>query len=119
MQKFNTVDEYIASAPEDVQGKLRKLRAAIKSVAPQAEEKISYAMPYYSYKGRLVYFAYTKNHIGLYALFPDEDTLQKELKDYSTSKGTIRFPLDQKLPLDLIKKLIRARVKLNDAKSPN
>ena len=57
------VDEYIASAPKDIQEKLTEVRAAIKTVAPKAEEKISYGMPYYGYKGRLVYFAYTKNSL--------------------------------------------------------
>jgi uncharacterized protein YdhG (YjbR/CyaY superfamily) len=111
MKAVKNVDDYIANAPKEVQGKLKVLRAAIKAVAPKAEERISYSMPYYHYKGRLVYFAYAKHHIGVYALFPDEDVLKNELKGYATSKGTIRFPLKDDLPLDLIKKLVKARVK--------
>jgi len=114
MKRAKEVDEYIASAPKDVRGKLKELRAAIREVAPDALEKISYMMPYYAYKGRLVYFAYAKNHIGLYALFPSDAVLKNQLKNYSTSKGTIRFPLDKKLPITLIKKLIRARMKVNE-----
>ncbi|SRR5258706_9840619 len=108
-----SVDEYIAGAPEEMQGRLNELRKLIKSLAPASEEKISYGMPYYGYKGRLVYFAYTKNHIGLYALFPDEQELKNDLKGYSTSKGTIRFPLNEELPLGLIKKLIKSKMKRN------
>ncbi|SRR5260221_10290035 len=114
MKRVKDVDEYIASAPKETQEKLEELRAAIKEVAPNAEEKISYGMPYYHYKGRLVYFAAAKNHIGVYALFPDEVTLKNELKDYSTSKGTIRFPLSKKLPIPLIKKLVKVRMKKNE-----
>src|SRR5258706_7271046 len=101
--KTINVDQYIKGASEDLQSRLQALRKLIKDIAPEADERISYGMPYYAYKGRLVYFGYTKNHIGLYALFPDEDSLKNDLKSYSTSKGTIRFPLDEELPLGLIK----------------
>lgn len=110
----NGVDEYIANAPKEVQGKLRELRAAIKSVAPDAVEKISYGMPYYSYKGRLAYFAYAKHHIGLYAMPPIVDDFQNELKKYQTSKATIRFPLNEELPIPLVKKLVKAGIKRNE-----
>ncbi len=114
MKKPKSVDEYIASAPEEFQGRLKEIRKAIKSVAPKAEEKISYAMPYYGYKGRLAYFSYFKNHIGLYLTPPITEMFKKELKDYETHMATIRFPHDKKLPLVLIKKLVKARVKLNE-----
>jgi uncharacterized protein YdhG (YjbR/CyaY superfamily) len=110
------VDAYIASAPKEVRGKLTELRAAIKSAAPKAEEKISYGMPYYSYKGRLAYFSYAKHHIGLYAMPPIVQDHAKELKKYKTATATIRFPLNEKLPIALIKKLVRAGVRNNDAK---
>ena len=71
-------------------------------------------MPYYGYKGRLVYFAYAKHHIGLYAMPPIVDDYKNELKKYQTAKATIRFPLDERLPLALIKKLIKAGVKNNE-----
>lgn len=114
MKRVKTVDEYITGAPKEVQGRLKKIRAAIKAVAPAAQEKMSYGMPYYSYKGRLVYFAYAKNHIGLYPMPPIVDNFKKELEQYTSGKATVRFPLDKKLPIALIKKLVKARVKLND-----
>ena len=109
-----TVSEYIASAPKEVRGKLRQLRAVIREVAPKAEEKISYGMPYYGYKGRLAYFAYAKHHIGLYAMPPIVAEHRKELKKYKTATATIRFPLNEKLPITLIKKLVKAGVKRNE-----
>lgn len=112
--KPKSVDEYITNAPKNVQPKLKQLRAAIKSVAPNAEEKISYGMPYYGYKGRLCYFAYAKNHIGLYAMPPIVESHLAELKKYQTAKATIRFPLNEDLPISLIKRLVKAGVKRND-----
>ncbi len=114
MKKAKDVDEYIANAPKEVQGKLRELRATIKAAAPDAQEKISYGMPYYGYKGRLVYFAYAKHHIGLYAMPPIVQSYLGELKKYQTAKATIRFPLNEELPISLIKKLVKAGVKRND-----
>lgn len=114
MKSAKNVDEYIAGAPQEVQEKLQEIRKIIKSVARNAEEKISYGMPYYSYKGRLAYFAYFKDHISLFAIPPVIENHREELKKYKTSKGTIQFPLDEKLPLALIRKLIKARVKLNE-----
>ena len=116
MKKAKDVDEYIAKAPKEVRGKLKELRAIIKSAAPKAEERISYGMPYYGYKGRLVYFAFAKKHIGLYVPPPIIEEHKKELKNYETAKATVRFPLNKKLPLSLIKKLVKARVKKNEAR---
>ena len=106
-KRSKDVDAYIAAAPKAVQSKLRELRAAIKDVAPNAEEKISYGMPYYGYKGRLVYFRLSKSHIGLYIPTPIIQEHKSELKGYGTAQATVRFPLDQKLPLALIKKLVK------------
>ncbi|HLE49023.1 MAG TPA: DUF1801 domain-containing protein [Patescibacteria group bacterium] len=116
MKKVRTVDEYISNAPKDVQRKLKELRKTIKKVCPDAEEKISYRMPYFGFKGRLAYFAIFNNHIGLYIPPPVIELYIKELKGYKTAKSTIQFPLDKKLPLALIKKLVKARLKLNEAK---
>ena len=116
MKKAKDVDEYIAKAPKEVRGKLKELRAIIKSAAPKAEERISYGMPYYRYKGRLVYFRLSRAHIGLYVPTPVIEEHKSELKDYETAKATVRFPLEAKLPLALIKKLVKARVKKNEAK---
>ena len=113
--KLNSVDEYIANAPKELQVRLQDIRATIKDAAPAAEERMSYGMPYYAYKGRLVYFAYAKKHIGIYAIFePVRAEYRNELKGYEMSKGTIRFPSDKELPLGLIKKLVTSQVKHND-----
>lgn len=110
----NGVDEYIASAPKEVRDKLRELRGVIIAAAPNAQEKISYGMPYYGYKGRLVYFAHAKKHIGLYIPTPIIEEHKSELKGYETAKATVRFPHTEELPAALIKKLIKARVKKNE-----
>lgn len=114
MKRAKDVDEYIASAPKEVQDKLRKLRDTIRKAAPKSEERISYGMPYYGYKGRLAYFQVAKKHIGLYVPPPVIEEYKKELKDYGISTATVRFPIDEKLPVGLIKKLVKARVKKND-----
>ena len=109
------IEAYIARAPRGVQGKLKELRSAIKQVAPGANESISYRMPYYSYKGRLAWFALMKNHIGLYLRPPVIAEHKRELTAYKTTKSAIHFALDKKLPIPLIKKLVRARMKKNEA----
>jgi uncharacterized protein YdhG (YjbR/CyaY superfamily) len=109
------VDEYIANAPAEIQDKLRQLRAAIKQAAPKALEGTSYKMPYYDYKGRLVWFALLKSNIGLYLRPPVIEQHKNELAKYRTTKSAINFPLDQELPILLIKKLIKARMKMNEA----
>jgi uncharacterized protein YdhG (YjbR/CyaY superfamily) len=110
------VDEYIAGAPKEAQTKLKELRAAIREAAPTAVERISYGMPYYDYKGRLVYFRLAKAHIGLYVPTPVIEEHTSELADYETAKATVRFPLDKRLPITLIKKLVKARMKKNEPK---
>lgn len=114
MLNNNSVEEYIESAPKEVQPKLRELREIIKMTVPWAEEKISYGMPFYGYKGRLVYFGLSKNHIGIYIPPPVIENHKKELKDYETTKSAVRIPLNKKLPISLIKKLVAARVKINE-----
>ena len=112
--KPKDVDEFIANAPKEIQPKLRDLRKIIKDTAPEALEKLSYGMPYYGYKGRLAYFGLAKNHIGLYIPPPVIEEHKNELKTYETAKATVQFPLNKELPVALIKKLIKARVKKND-----
>ncbi|MBI5553836.1 MAG: DUF1801 domain-containing protein [Candidatus Diapherotrites archaeon] len=117
LKATKTVDAYIKQAPKELQPKLKELRAVIRKTAPKAEEKISYGMPYYSYKGRLVYFALAKTHIGLYIPPPIVSEHAKELTGYEAFNATIRFPLDKKLPMALIQKLVKARMKKNEAKN--
>jgi uncharacterized protein YdhG (YjbR/CyaY superfamily) len=109
------VDAYIAAAPIEAQGKLKELQAIIRRTAPTAVERISYGMPFYHYKGRLAYFSIWKAHIGLYIPTPIIAEHQRELAAYETTSATVRFPLDKKLPIALIKKLIKARMKKNEA----
>jgi uncharacterized protein YdhG (YjbR/CyaY superfamily) len=114
MKKAKDVDEYIANAPREIQERLKELRSAIKSVATGATEKISYGIPYYGYKGRLVYFAYFRDHISVFIMQGVLNDFEKEIKDYKTGAATLRFPLDKKLPFTLIKKLVKATAKKND-----
>jgi uncharacterized protein YdhG (YjbR/CyaY superfamily) len=111
------VDEYIAGAPKEVQGKLTELREAIREAALAAVESISYGIPYYDYKGRLAWFGLAKTHIGLYIRPPIIEEHKSELKGYETTRSTVRFPLDKQLPITLIKKLVKARMKKNDAEN--
>jgi uncharacterized protein YdhG (YjbR/CyaY superfamily) len=115
MKKAADVNAYIESAPKEVQERLRRIRAAIKEVAPDAEERISYGMPYYDYKGRLIYFGASKKHIGLYIPTPTLEEHKAELSDYETTNATLRLPLDKELPIGLIKKLVKARMQKNEA----
>lgn len=114
--KPRNVDAYIAAAPRKVQGKLKELRAAIRKTAPTSIERISYGMPYYDYKGRLAYFSHWKAHIGLYIPTPVIEEHKGELEAYETTNATVRFPLGRKLPVVLIKKLVKARMKKNEAR---
>lgn len=108
-----SVDEYIGKQPEEVRGKLEKLRQAIKKAAPKAEEVISYMMPAYKFIGALVYFGAYKSHIGFYPTGQGISAFKKELTVYECSKGTIRFPLNKPMPLGLIIKIVKFRVKEN------
>lgn len=114
MKKPKTVDEYIARAPAEMQRTLEALRALIKKVAPAADERISYGMPFYDYKGRLVYFASMKGYIGLYIPPPIIADHAAELRKYTTTKSAIHLPAD-KIPAALVKKLITARMRHNEA----
>ncbi len=108
--KFKTVDEYIESFPKDIQEKLRLVKETIRKVVPEAKEVISYQIPAFKQNGILVWFAAFKNHIGFFPTAKPIEVFKKELKDYDTSKGTIRFPLDKRIPLGLISKITRYRV---------
>lgn len=111
--KAKDIDEYIAGFAPDVQVMLEELRAAIRKAAPEAKETISYQMPAFLLYGILVYFAAYKNHIGFYPTGSGIERFKEELSAYEGSKGTVRFPLDRPLPLDLITKIVKFRVKQN------
>lgn len=115
--KPKTIDEYLARTPEPARGTLRTIRAAIRSAAPrEAIETISYGMPAFKYNGVLAYFAAFSDHCSLFPTAAVMEQFKKELKNYSTSKGTIRFPVDKPLPASLVKKMVKARVKQIDGK---
>jgi uncharacterized protein YdhG (YjbR/CyaY superfamily) len=111
------IDEYIAGYPGNIQIILGKIRAAIHEAAPEAQEKISYRMPSFTFKGMLVYFAAHTSHLGLYPFKSAIEVFKSELEPYQTSKGTIQFQYNKPLPLNLIKKIIKFRVKENLAKA--
>jgi uncharacterized protein YdhG (YjbR/CyaY superfamily) len=115
MEKPKNVESYIAQASKESQSKLKEMRATIRKVVPNAVESISYGMPGYD-KGRIAWFASMKGYIGLYLRPPIIEEHARELAKYKTTKSAIHFPLEEKLPVVLIEKLIRARLKRNGAK---
>ena len=118
---FKTIDEYINSHPLEVRKVLQTLRETIKEVVPEAQEKISYNMPTFTLNGiHLLTFAAWKKHTSLYPFTKTMEASLKEASSYKTSgKGTIQFPLDQPLPLPLIRKIVQLRVKENVEQNNN
>jgi uncharacterized protein YdhG (YjbR/CyaY superfamily) len=113
-KKATTVSEYIKSFPKTTQVILNQLRTVIKETAPKAEELIGYGMPAYKLnKKPLVYFAGYANHIGFYATPNGHAKFAKELSIYKQGKGSVQFPIDEPMPLGLIKKIVAFRVKEN------
>ena len=106
------IDEYIAGFPAAVQEMLERLRMTIRKAAPGAEETISYKMPAFNLKGRyLIYFAAYKKHIGLYPAPRESKEFKEELSGYEGGKGTVRFPFDKPIPYDLIRRIVKFRVR--------
>ena len=112
-KRFETIDEYIATFPRNVQDILEELRQTIRNSAPDAKEAISYQIPTFRLNGNLVHFAAFKNHIGFYPTSSAIAHFKKELSGYEASKGTIRFPINEPIPFDLIRKIVKYRVKEN------
>jgi uncharacterized protein YdhG (YjbR/CyaY superfamily) len=115
--KPQTIDEYIASFPAEVQAILNRIRSTIKKAPPEAQETISYRIPAFTLNGILVYFAAFKNHIGLYPPVRGDAKLQKSVSAYAGEKGNLKLPLDQPIPYDLIEKIVKLRVKQNLSKA--
>ena len=113
MKQSKDIDTYIASYPKDVQLLLLKMRATIKKAAPKAEEAISYGIPTYKLNGNLVHFGAFKDHVSFFPTSSGTIAFKKDISKYKVSKGTIQFPLDKPLPLGLITKIVRFRVKEN------
>lgn len=106
-----TIEEYISAAPEETHEKLRKLHETIRKAAPGAKESLKWRMPAYSFEKILVTFAVFKNHIGFYPMPSAIKTFAKELSKYKTASGSVQFPLNEKLPLPLISRIVKFRVK--------
>jgi uncharacterized protein YdhG (YjbR/CyaY superfamily) len=116
--QFKTTDEYIAKFPKNVRDVLEELRRVIKDSAPEADEAISYGMPAFKLNGKnLVFFAAWKNHVGFYPGGPSAiEAFKKELSPFKQAKGTVQFPLDKPIPFDLVKKIVKFRVRENELK---
>jgi uncharacterized protein YdhG (YjbR/CyaY superfamily) len=113
-KQFQTIDEYIKTFPEDVQSILEKMRKTIQEAAPGAVEAISYQMPTFKLNGKnLVHFAAWENHIGFYPTPSGTEAFNKELSLYKGGKGSVKFPLEKPIPYDLVKKIVKFRIKEN------
>jgi uncharacterized protein YdhG (YjbR/CyaY superfamily) len=115
--KLQPTDVYIAQFPDDIQGLLTKIRLTIKSVAPDAQEKISYQIPTFYLNGNLVHFAAWQKHIGFYPGESGIAAFKQELAMYKNAKGSVQFPYNQPIPFDLIAKIVQFRVSENMKKS--
>jgi uncharacterized protein YdhG (YjbR/CyaY superfamily) len=115
--EYTTIDEYIAMFPKDVQARLQEVRRAIHESAPEAKERISYKMPAFTLDGNLVYFSAFKSHIGFYPIPSGIEAFKEELSKYKQGKGSVQFPLDQPMPLDLIRRIVLFRAEENRKKA--
>lgn len=105
------IDQYIVSQPQEKQLLLQQIRETVRNAVPDAVEIISYSMPAFKYKGKILcYFAAHKNHIGLYATPSANAAFEEELKAYETTKGTIRFPINSVIPAELIRKIVQYKM---------
>ncbi|MBK8698624.1 MAG: DUF1801 domain-containing protein [Saprospiraceae bacterium] len=114
---MNAIDDYIGQFPDELQEILKLMRTTIQMAAPDATEKISYAMPTFYLNGNLVHFAAYKNHIGFYPAPSGLEAFKREISRYKNSKGAVQFPIDEPLPVDLIKRIVQFRVNENREKS--
>ncbi len=110
-----SIDDYIARQPPQVQDRLEQMRDACRKAAPDAEERIGYQMPAFFQTRYLVYFAAAKQHIGFYPTPSAIEKFKKELAIYKGAKGSVQFPLDKPLPLGLIAKIVKFRVQETQA----
>ncbi|HKG06225.1 MAG TPA: DUF1801 domain-containing protein [Pedobacter sp.] len=113
-KKPYTIDEYLSDFPKEIRIVLELIRKTVQDAAPQAMEAIKYNMPAFTYKGNLVYFAAFKHHIGFYPAPTNDDNFLKDLSGYKTGKGSIQFPLDKPMPLELIVKIVKWRIAKNE-----
>ncbi len=113
MAGSRSIDDYIRSSPDEVRGKLEQLRRAIREAAPEAQEKISYRMPTFYLNGNLVHFAAHSQHIGFYPTPSGILKFKKELERYKSTKGAVQFPLEEPLPLELVRRIVLFRLEEN------
>jgi len=113
LAQAETIDSYISAAPTEVRLILEKVRRTIRKAAPGAEETIKYRLPTFVLHGNLVHFGAFKNHIGFYATPGGNAAFRKELSAYQGAKGSVQFPLKEPMPLDLITRMVKFRVKEN------
>lgn len=118
---YQSIDEYIATFSVDVQEKLEKIRQTIRKAAPEAKEVISYQMPTFRQNGILVHFGVHTHHIGFYPTPSAIKAFEDELESYESAKGSVKFPLDEPMPLDLVTDIVTFRVKetLEQSKKDN
>src|SRR5262249_28468488 len=116
-KKAKDIDGYISQFPADVQAILEKVRTTIANAAPEAKETISYLMPAFKQHGILIYFAAWEKHIGLYPPISGDKALAKAVKRYAGPKGNLQFPLDQPIPYNLIERIVKLRVRQDEAKA--
>jgi uncharacterized protein YdhG (YjbR/CyaY superfamily) len=117
-KQFKTIDEYISMFPDEVQTILNQVRQTIRGAAPEAEETINYQMPTFTLNGNLVHFAAFKTHIGFYPTPTGIEAFKEELAPYKGAKGSVQFPIDQPVPLSLIRRIVEYRVKENLERKP-
>jgi len=117
-KQFKTIEEYISMFPDDVRTILNQVRQTIRAAAPEAQETINYQMPTFTLNGNLVHFAGFKNHIGFYPTPTGIEAFKDELSAYKGAKGSVQFPLDQPMPLSLIRRIVEYRVKENSERKP-
>ena len=116
--KFTSIDEYIDACPEETHERLQEIRAAIKKIAPEAKEKISYQIAAFELNGRsLIHFAGWKKHISLYPIPAGDEAFEKEISKYADGKGTVKFPLDKPMPMKLVNKIIKLHMATNVKRS--
>ena len=118
--KINSIDEYIDTFPENVQTILKQVRKTIKAAAPKAGEKISYGIPTFTLNGKyLIYFAGWKHHISIYPIPVGDESFNEEVAQYVSGKGTLKFPIDNPMPLKLITKIVKLKVAENSTQTDN
>jgi uncharacterized protein YdhG (YjbR/CyaY superfamily) len=111
---FTSIDEYIAACPEQSRERLQQIRAAVKKLAPKATERISYQIAAFELNGKnIIHFAGWKKHVSLYPVPAGDETFELEVSKYLDGKGTVKFPLDEKMPMKLVNKIIKLHLAKN------